>query len=89
MGNVGMIGQCYFHMYDVKNDTIYHFIPGPDDFPWLKEYGSAIHDIGYVQNIIWSGGSNGLVGFDISTNKYINDSLFYPTSKALQDISYQ
>ena len=86
LGTAGMTGQCYLHMYDVKHDTIIHFIPGPDDFPWQKDMmvHTMISDL--EQNIIWSGGSNGLTGFDVGANKYINDSLFYPTAKALQDI---
>jgi signal transduction histidine kinase/ligand-binding sensor domain-containing protein/DNA-binding response OmpR family regulator len=86
LGTAGLTGQCYFHMYDVKRDTILHFIPGPDDYPWLKDMTvhTMISDLG--QNMIWSGGDNGLVGFDISSKSYINDSMFYPTSKALRDI---
>jgi signal transduction histidine kinase/ligand-binding sensor domain-containing protein/DNA-binding response OmpR family regulator len=86
MGTAGMTGQCYFHMYDVTHDTILHFIPGPDDHPWLKnmEIHTMIADTG--QNIVWSGGTSGLVGFDINAGKYKTDSLFHSVSKALQDI---
>ncbi|KPL20741.1 MAG: hypothetical protein AMS23_10445 [Bacteroides sp. SM1_62] len=86
IGTAGMTGQCYYHMYDVKHDTIHHFIPGPDDFPWLKdmEVHTMISDLN--QNMIWSGGTNGLAGFDLSSRTYLNNSLFYPTSKALRDI---
>ena len=86
IGTAGMTGQCYFHMYDVNRDTILHFLPGRDDFPWLKdmEVHTMISDLNH--NIIWSGGTSGLVGFDINLRKYLNDSLFYPTSKALREI---
>jgi signal transduction histidine kinase/ligand-binding sensor domain-containing protein/DNA-binding response OmpR family regulator len=86
LGTAGMTGQCYFHMYDVKHDTIHHFIPGPDDFPWQKDMTvhTMISDL--EQNIIWSGGSKGLAGFNLNTKNYLNDSLFYPTAKAMKDI---
>jgi len=86
LGTAGMVGQCYIHMYDVNHDTIHHFIPGPDDFPWLKdmEVHTMISDM--KQNIIWAGSINGLIGFDVNVKKYLNDSLFYPTSNALQDV---
>jgi signal transduction histidine kinase/ligand-binding sensor domain-containing protein/DNA-binding response OmpR family regulator len=86
IGTAGMTGQCYFHMYDVNRDSILHFIPGRDDFPWLKdmEVHTMISDLNH--EMIWSGGTSGLVGFDINRKKYLNDSLFYPTSKALREI---
>ncbi len=86
IGTAGMIGQCHLQMYDVIYDTIRHYIPDPDNFPWIKNMLVNTMVFDRKQNIIWTGGDNGLTGFNISTKKYLNDSLFYPTSKALQDI---
>lgn len=83
---IGTTGaQAHFQKYEVKKDTIIHYYPKERNFPTINStlVNSMIYD--EDNDIVWSGGNNGLAGFNVSKKEYVTDELFRSSASILQN----
>lgn len=86
IGPAGKPGQCHLQMYNTREDTIIHYPPLPGDYEWIKGMETHTMVIDNDRDIVWSGGSQGLVGFDLESRGYLHDSAFYFAVSQIKDV---
>lgn len=85
IGTSKVPGNGYLLMYDVEKDTIHHFYPDNLEQGIVRGgVNSMIYDSS--RDIIWSGGDNGLTGFNLRTKTYLDENPFLQSAKKFQGI---
>ncbi|MCG8309041.1 MAG: response regulator [Cytophagales bacterium] len=76
-------GPGYLLMYDTGKDSIIHYYPESET---LAIIDGGINTLAYDpdRDIIWSGGDNGLTGFDNKTKKYLTDDALYKSTETIE-----
>ena len=85
IGTSKLPGKGYLLKYDIKKDSIFHYIP---DNAQISITDGGINSLVYdtKNNIIWCGGDNGLSAFDNNTKQYIADEEFMKIVNFLQGV---
>ena len=85
IGTSRMPGPGYLLKYDVGRDTIMHYQPDHEALPIIEGgVNCMIYDD--KRNIIWSGGDNGITGFDLNEERYISHSTFQEVSETFAGV---
>ncbi|MDN5212973.1 two-component regulator propeller domain-containing protein [Fulvivirgaceae bacterium BMA12] len=76
-------GPGYLLMYDTNSDSIIHYYPENKKLAIIE---GGVNTLVYDpdKDIIWSGGDNGLTGFDNKTKRYLTDDTFYQAAKTIE-----
>lgn len=86
IGTSKIPGPGYLLKYDVILDSIIHYMPDNKD---LSIIDGGVNTLVYDQksDIIWSGGDNGLVAFDVNKNLYLTDKNLLNSIADLSDVN--
>lgn len=85
IGTSRMTGPGYVLKYDVSSDTIIHF-PTENAASSIVDGGVNCMIYDDVRNMIWSGGDNGITGFNLDDHSYISDDVFLEMTEVFDGV---